>query len=166
MLKKRLVFIPLLLTAIILAGAACSQHNVLLTGGKRMIWTQLVHSSRSSFVRPAYMVVKDDETWMKTWRRIKGRYADPKAAPIVDFKRYMVLVAAMGPKNSGGYSIRITRVVDAPTRIEVDVEAMEPGITCATSSVMTSPVQAVRIRRSKKKVNFNVYPEVRICGIS
>ena len=159
------MIILMALAVVLMGGAACSQHNVLLTGGKRIIWKQLVHSSRSSFVRPAYMVIRDDETWMQTWLRIKNKYADPKSAPQVDFKRYMILVAAMGPKRSGGYSIRIKRIVDAPSRIEVDLEAMEPGITCTTSQALTSPVQVVRIVRSDKDVNFNVYPQVKICGI-
>src|SRR5262249_55045159 len=56
-----------------------------------------------------HLVIRNAATWTAVWQQIRG-YGETTAAPVVDFARQVVIVAALGAKPTGGYSINITDV--------------------------------------------------------
>ena len=73
------------------------------------------------------------------------------AAPdSVDFSNGRVLLVDMGPRESGGYSVRVASVDVADSWVVVNVVLETPGSQCGTSAVLTNPYQFVLIPTLKE----------------
>ena len=73
---------------------------------------------------------------------------------MIDFTRDMLLMAAMGPQRSGGYSVAIERVLDQPETLFVLVRMISPGPGCGAIAALTSPVDIVRLPASPKPIRW------------
>src|SRR5687768_7556191 len=61
----------------------------------------------SAIAAPLRAVVRDATTWRGAWATIWGDVSPAPALPTVDFSRDMVVVAALGQRPTGGFSIVI-----------------------------------------------------------
>jgi hypothetical protein len=66
----------------------------------------------------------------------------------------MLLVAAMGTRSTGGYTIEIEAVDRDSSAITASVRSRSPGKSCGTTAALTAPVDIVRIPRSDHPVRF------------
>jgi protease stability complex PrcB-like protein len=142
----------LLLTAAILLTAAVS-HAVT---AKRVQTRTVAKGSgaSSTLAERAAFVVKSTPRWRAVWRSLNAGVQPAPSVPPVDFGRRMLLVVIQGRKPSGGYSIRVSSVVDEGRRWRVGVQERAPGLTCIVPSVVTSPYHVVAVRRSTDPVRF------------
>lgn len=97
----------------------------------------------SSYQKPARLVIRNTDAWEQLWPQLAGSNAS--AAPAVDFDRDMVLVAAMGLRSTGGYSISVEGVFESTDGIYVRVLESVPGSRCGTTQALTAPVTVVTI---------------------
>jgi hypothetical protein len=75
----------------------------------------------------------------------------------VDFTKYTLLIAALGTRGSGGYTVTIRDAVDDGPMIHVSVLEIRPrGSGCAVTTEISYPVTAVLIPRTAKAVWFEV----------
>ena len=85
-------------------------------------------------------------------------------------EKEMILVAAMGQRNTGGYRVSIDSVRELPDRLTAYVTEKSPGRDDMVTMAITSPIAYAIIARSDKMVYFNVnnqliLPEPKqICG--
>jgi len=75
------------------------------------------------------------------WAMIHGN--DAPRIPSVDFETQEVLAVFDGTHSSGGYSIKVARVVDQSLTRIVYVEQHRPAENCSVPSVLTSPYELV-----------------------
>jgi hypothetical protein len=99
-------------------------------------------------------VVRSRDEWTALWNRIVANHEPKPAVPDIDFEKEMLLVAAMGTRATGGYSIEIEAVDRDSSAITVSVRGRSPGRNCATTQALTAPVDIVRIPRSDHPVRF------------
>jgi hypothetical protein len=78
-----------------------------------------------------------------------GRAPQP---PQVDFERNEVVVIALGPRSSTGYSLRVERVVERRRGIYVYVREQTPSLRDPVDPRVTYPYRALTIARSSKPV--------------
>ncbi len=97
-----------------------------------------------------FLVIQTEEEWEALWSMAGG---DP---PTVDFESYTVLVALLGLRHSGGYSIEIEAVNESPEGVVVQVEATGPGPKCSTTAVITFPAHIVKIPKADGPFHFNL----------
>ena len=97
------------------------------------------------------------------WRRITASHGEPPPRPEVDFSREMLLLAAMGAQPSGGYRIRIERVLDDGAELEAHVVHTSPGPRCGAIAAITHPVDVIRIAATPRPVRWLVRQEVIDC---
>ncbi|HYG49214.1 MAG TPA: protease complex subunit PrcB family protein [Allosphingosinicella sp.] len=102
------------------------------------------------------IVLRSRAEWQGQWRRITARQGEPPPLPPVDFEREMLLMAAMGPKPSGGYRVVIDKVVDQRGELLAFVRFVSPGRRCGAIAAVTSPVDIVRVPASAKNVRWVV----------
>ncbi|HEX5776209.1 MAG TPA: protease complex subunit PrcB family protein, partial [Caulobacteraceae bacterium] len=112
---------------------------------------------------PANFVVTGPAEWDAVWRRIVARHGNPPGPPPVDFSREMLLVAAMGTQPTGGYAIRIDRVIDNGTFLEALVTRTSPGPRCGATAALTNPVDVVRVPVSTKPVRWAMSDVQTVC---
>jgi hypothetical protein len=72
----------------------------------------------------------------------------------------MLLLAAMGARSSGGYSIRITSVRETGNALVVNVLRTLLGRRCGATAAITEPADVVRVRATAKPIRW-VFRDVR-----
>lgn len=97
--------------------------------------------------------IRDQAGWTAAWSTIHGG-TPGEPAPSVDFTRDMVLLIALGERNSGGYTVRVDGVTPAGRGAVVRYTITEPGEGCMTTQALTAPVVAVRAPRVAGEVRF------------
>lgn len=118
--------------------------------------------SRGGLAEAGQQVVRDGATWNALWARIT-RTGAPLPLPAVDFTREMVLVAAMGSRPTGGYTVTIEGVDEAGGEWVARVAEQRPGARCGTIQAVTAPVDAVAVPRSDRPVRWAVRQVVHDC---
>ena len=72
------------------------------------------------------------------------------AAATVDFAQGKVLLIDMGSRDTGGYSVSLTRAYDAGEWVQTAITLVLPGAGCAVSQAATNPYQFVFIPSQKE----------------
>ncbi|GAC1682490.1 MAG: hypothetical protein NVS9B3_00110 [Gemmatimonadaceae bacterium] len=100
------------------------------------------------------LVIRDQPSWTAFWARAAGRVSPTPPPLAVDFSREMVIVAAMGSRPTGGYSIGIDGVYDGGARLYVAVRETSPGASCFTTQALTAPLTMRRMPAARLEVVF------------
>jgi len=100
------------------------------------------------------LVIRDAATWAATWQQIVGTTQPAPSVPKIDFERSVVIVAAMGEQNSGGFTIDVSQVSTVAENAWVTVTERSPGARCVVASVLTAPVAVVVTQRFAGKAIF------------
>jgi hypothetical protein len=109
------------------------------------------------------LVVQSAAEWSSLWERIHGKQSP--VPPIVqpDFNTEVALVAAMGEKPSGGYTITIDSITRHERGSIVYVTEESPGQTCFTPAVLTQAVHAIRAPKTDGTIRWRERTEVANC---
>lgn len=136
-----------------------------LSGGQRVEVRALtdlpVHSSGMG--ERARDVVRTEAEWRAAWSRIWGNHVPQPSIPAVDFGREAVLVAAMGTRNTGGYTITVDSAVATPGALHVFVTERSPR-GCVTTQALTAPVHVVAVPVDGRAVQFHETQALQDCG--
>jgi protease stability complex PrcB-like protein len=115
------------------------------------------------------VVVRDRDAWLDVWKRIhrpdpnRGPYPEPPPLPEIDFSREMIVVAGMGRRPSSAYAIIIDSAYDRNDRLEVVVRSVENRKGCGAFTVMTAPIDIVRLPKTERSVVFREIEVVPDC---
>jgi hypothetical protein len=116
------------------------------------------------------MVVRDRDAWLDVWKRIyspgpgHGPYPELPPLPEIDFSREMVVVAAMGRRPSTSYAIIIDGAYERNDyRLEVVVRSVENRRGCMAMTMMTAPIDIVRLPKTERSVIFREIEVVPDC---
>lgn len=122
------------------------------------------YTYRSGLSDSTRAVIRDRGTWSDMWAQVHASsWPEPPPLDEIDFGREMVVVAALGARGSGGYSIVIEDVFDRGDHIVVAVVRGEPGQRCLTTAALTSPADVVRLQRDERPVLFTERRVVAAC---
>jgi hypothetical protein len=89
---------------------------------------------------------------------------DTMPVPYVDFEAHDVLAVFQGERPSAGYDISVVSVeYTSEGTLKVTVLHEEPGNTCMTSSVITSPFELVVVPKSDAKISREDLVNVKEC---
>jgi hypothetical protein len=155
------------LVAITLLLLACS-GSISQSAGTRLPLTRLSTGPSSliyysGIVQRERLVVRDDATWQTVWTSIWRGTTPTPALPNVDFANEMVIVAALGSRSTGGYSIVVDSAVMSSNGLTAWVGTSSPGPGCITTQAFTSPVDIARVQRFDAQVSFVDVPRVVQC---
>ncbi len=155
--------------ALLLAACASSATEPPTTTGPRLTVTPLGNNglpltSSSGLSTAQRTVVRDAATWRDVWNTIWARSTPIPALPDVDFSREMIVIAALGERNSGGFGIHVdSATTDATGAAVVWVRSVSPGPTCTTPAVITQPVDAARLPLVAGAVTFREQSQITDC---
>src|SRR5688572_11745267 len=110
------------------------------------------------------LFMKDATAWTALWEEVTANVQPPPPVPAIDFDTEAVVVASMGTRPSGGYSITIEGVFEADGQLYVEVREVSPGSNCVTTAALTAPVHAVRVPARAGTVVFVEHTETRNCN--
>jgi hypothetical protein len=149
-----------LLAVLAMPPARCAGHDPRAdSGDERPMASEQQPASRSwravtsGFAEPAELVVRDSAALAALWSTLNGgRLGNPP--PEVDFSRHSVVVLALGPRRTAGFSVRFDDVEREENGAVVRYTVTRPGPGCMTAQMITSPVEVVRVPRLPADVRF------------
>jgi hypothetical protein len=148
-----------LIAALVLVTAGCSSPTAPDTV---VSLVRLQTEAFSGFTEPDRLVIRDDVAWHDAWTTLWQFTTLAPSLPDVDFSRDMVVIVAMGSQSSSGYTITIESAVERGDALEIAVLATSPGHGCAALTVITNPVDVVRLPRHST-VTFVERKQTRDC---
>ncbi len=113
----------------------------------------VAHAYNTGFTQSSRAVVKDAAAWAAAWSQFRGSVEPEPSLPVVDFDADVVIVAALGPRPTGGFDIRVDSVASHGGTV-VYVTTFAPGQTCITTQAFTSPAVLVRLPRPAEPIAF------------
>jgi hypothetical protein len=119
--------------------------------------------------QPEYRVVNSREEWEELWRELEPRTSreqgqtSPNTLPDIDFQQSVLIIAAMGTRPNGGYSVEISSLVETPQRIVVTVAEQSPGAKCASTQSITHPIAIVTTAWTQKPLEFEFVRTTQQC---
>lgn len=115
-------------------------------------FTTLARGSYCEVTQPQEHVIHNRAELEQFWNRLgHSRHK----VPVIDFEARTVLAIFMGEQTSGGYAIRIDRIVRTPEEVIVMVRKTTPPKDAAVSQALTRPYILVSIPRTELPVRFN-----------
>lgn len=115
---------------------------------------QVLNAQYTGLAQRERTVIRDAQAWSRFWRQAHANVMPRPPVPSIDFTRNIVVAAAMGTRNNGGFGIEIERVYAVGDDLHVVVEERSPAPNCITTQALTAPVAAVRIPRVGAPVSF------------
>lgn len=117
----------------------------------------------SGLQQRARLVVRDVASWQTLWNEIHSNRSYVPL-PVVDFSREMIVVAALGARSSGGFSILLDEASeDTDGTIQVTVHSISPGRSCVVTAAFTQPVDIARVPRREGPIRFIERSSVSTC---
>jgi hypothetical protein len=126
---------------------------------------QVIHLSRHPPTSEKYTAVRTRKAWDALW---PANAKDPNSPPIpiIDFKKFILLIANSGPKPSSGYSTVFSSVRDFPENMRgsasakkmvtsVQIVEMSSG-NCPVLTQLTNPVSYALIPQTANEIRFVV----------
>ena len=153
--------VVIIVAAVVAGGCTSGSASADKRGADAPMTVQRLDSTLASLYRhssaledSARYVVRNRDEWIALWSRITANHGPKRPAPDIDFEKEMLLVAAMGTRATGGYTIEIEAVDLDSSAITASVRGRSPGKSCGTIAALTAPVDIVRIPRSDLPVRF------------
>ena len=119
----------------------------------------------SGILKPLRVVIRDRDAWLELWKQLSSQQSPPPPLPEIDFSREMLIVVAMGQRNTGGFGIIVDGVYKRYKKLEVVVKSISPGNNCMTTQALTQPVDIVRVQKSDYSVVFRETDVTNDCGL-
>jgi hypothetical protein len=124
-------------------------------GAHRIAWRDLTpRLGRVEFTRKVTAVYHSRAAFRRLLEAtMPGRAPQP---PPLDWSRDQVVLIALGPRSSTGYSLRILRVVERRRRIDVYAQERTPTLGEPVMARVTYPYRAIAMRSSTKPVSVKL----------
>jgi hypothetical protein len=152
--------------AMLLMTAGCSET----VAGPHPSWGRLVaddvlsiQEAWSGFTQPTLTLITNVQDWAIAWGTLYTNVSPQPALPQIDFGSSVLVLAAMGARPSGGYSIEIEEVRAQSGTLHVRVLQRSPGPSCVTTAAITAPVHIVQVPREGTHATFSVRSETYGC---
>jgi hypothetical protein len=133
---------------------ACLLNCVAANGAQTLPIRSLKKGAFSGIREAKQEIVKSANAWEKLWRQHTTTAGESDKIPAVDFSKEMVVVATMGTKRSGGYTIEIEGVEAKGKTLKISVKKTSPPPDAMTIQALTAPFHFVAVPKSDLKPEF------------
>ena len=133
---------------------ACLFNCVVANGAQTLPIRSLKKGAFSGIREAKQEVVKGADAWEKLWKQHSTAVGGSDKIPAVDFSKEMVVVATMGTKRTGGYTIEIVGVDDKGKTLKISVKQTSPPPDAMTIQALTAPFHFVAVPKSDLKPEF------------
>ncbi len=138
--------IVLVLGLLLLAACAGSYED-----GQRIPFRHIASGTHSIYTDSMGMEIGDRQRFLAVW---KGLNRDEKDLPDIDFTKRSVLAIFLGQQATGGYHIKVDRIIDATSEWQVYVHIEKPDKDSVVSQARTQPYTLVSVPYAWKVINY------------
>ena len=148
------------LPTIVIASLCALGPTCAGAGSDADAWRVIESGSQSHIGRATREVIRTELAWRvlrqhhNTVTQVIDGQESPLPPPAVDFSRETVLVATMGRRSSGGYSIKFTDVRHAGDQVIATLKTTAPGPAEMVTMALSAPYAIIAIPRHEGPVEF------------
>ena len=141
--------------ALLIAGRLVYTQVWGMGGGRAVDWVDVTHRTGTiQFTRRVQGVYHSRAAFERLLEAtMPGRAPKP---PPHDWAHDQIVVIALGPRSSTGYSLRILHVAERRRGIDVYAREQTPSLGDPVTARITYPYRALAIRRSGKRVSVKL----------
>lgn len=129
--------------SMVAAGCATSQPQTQTDEGAPLA-RQISQSSQCGLTAPGHVLLRN-ESDVERLEGLQGRTLPLAPLRAVDFDREHVVLAALGQKPTGGYSVTLVSATIEDDILELSVRIREPQPGTMVSQVLTTPCAAIAV---------------------
>jgi len=133
---------------------ACLLNCCAANGAQTLPIRSLKKGAFSGIREAKQEAVKSADAWEKLWKQHATAAGESEKIPAVDFSKEMVVVATMGTKRTGGYTIEIVGVEAKDKALRISVKKTSPPPDAMTIQALTAPFHFVAVPKSNLKPEF------------
>ncbi len=119
--------------------------------GQRIPFKHIASGTHSIYTDSMGMEIGDRQRFLAVWKGLNRKAED---LPDIDFNKYSVLAIFLGEQPTGGYRIRVDRIIDATSEWQVYVHVEKPDKDSLVSQARTQPYILVRVPYNWKVINY------------
>lgn len=112
----------------------------------------LSEGNNGGFEQDTLLLIRNSEEMKAGWKKLFSNFVEQPDMPSVNFANQMVVILSMGEKNSGGYSLEISKVVEKELQLAVFANYISPGQNCIVAEVISYPFVVISIPKKDKLV--------------
>ena len=101
-------------------------------------------------------VITDGDRLTAVWLDAHSLVNPVPDQPVVDFDTEIVVLASMGTRPTGGYSIEVASAAETVSGVVVTIVERSPGPTCLVSQAITNPTTLVQVPAAGREVELIV----------
>lgn len=143
------------------SGCETSQQGTVVPDEffETLVFEPLGHGFMASVPDTTEVLLRDSVAWSEFSEKLLpiGRFKD------VDFDQMMVVVAVV-PATSGGYTIEFESVDVMADELVATYTLTSPGLDCMTIAALTQPFQAIAVRKADGPIRFVRHTIRENCG--
>lgn len=79
---------------------------------------------------------------------------DNQFKDVIDFSKQTVLIAIDSKRNTGGFSIAISKKIEKEGKLQVTITSEGPKPTDMVTMALTQPIHIVKINKTNKEISF------------
>lgn len=161
-MKKTILILTLIITAFLQFSCQNSKNvNTTLTP---VNYSEIKAGNNSDYNEFTSIKITSTKELTVVWNRFYSKYDRKPPVPNIDFETEMLIAVALGERNSGGFTIHITKVLESDKVIFITAEETKPGNSCASPSVMIYPFQLILVPKSDKEITYTKTVKINECG--
>jgi hypothetical protein len=140
-----------------LAACAFSQPDYAQQKTSDVSFVTLDRGFTSGIRERKLLVIKTEKEWKDLWQTHVSISSPPKAVPVVDFDKEMIVVAFSGEKPSGGHRMEIFKIEEDTGKRELRVIFREtkPPSGAMVTAALTQPYHIVKLKKTDLSVTFD-----------
>ncbi len=125
---------------------------------------ELAAGDFSAISEPRFVALDDPAALNILWNEHCQNDACTGAPPHgIDFASATVIALFVGARPSEGFGIAAESLIETGGRVLVTAQLTQPGSSCFTPTVQTSPFQLLMVPKVTLPIDFVIEPEVRNC---
>jgi hypothetical protein len=136
-MKSSLLFLIFLL--------GCTAGGIEKNFPRPLPFTTVRNGTFSQFREPGLYRIRSSKEFESLWNRVFSRTQPDPAYPSINFETHEILGVFLGRRNTGGYSIKILKIIEYTDHVKVLVRKTEPDKGQMVIQVLTSPFHLVKI---------------------
>ena len=111
-------------------------------------------NAKSGFQAGMEKFISSEKDWVAIWTERQANLKTKLPHPRIDFDKHVIVVVALGRKNTAGYSVEITRVIKTKDDIQIFLKKTAPRDGSHPAAVVTSPFVFARMEKPDLPVVF------------
>lgn len=118
----------------------------------RVMFRILSQGQTSGLTQPKFLTLRSLTEFAELWN-IHSQ-TDPAAMPKINFKQQMVIAVFTGEQRTGGYGIKIEKIIELENSLQIHVTLIRPKPDTDRVMMITQPNMIVVLPRSNKKIIY------------